>query len=159
MKEAIEKCKMALKFDEGLLDAHIFMAEAFILLDDLPAARSEAQKARQVNQNDQKLHNLLQRLDRLEKTAARKDYYKILGVPKDADAKFIKKAYRKLALEWHPDKHSQDQKEQAEKKFTEITEAYEVLNDEGSFFLSFFFIFLLHDTNSHFHLHRKEIKV
>jgi len=130
LKEAIVKCNEALKYDERLVDAHIFMAEAYILLDDLSSARSEVQKARQINSNDPKLHNLLQRLDRLEKQAARKDYYQILGVNKDATPQQIKKAYRKLALEWHPDKHSQEDKEVAEQKFTEITEAYEVLNDE-----------------------------
>ena len=57
-----------------------------------------------------------------------KDYYKILGVPKDADTKTIKRAYRKLAVKWHPDKNL-DNKEQAKEKFTEIGEAYEVLSD------------------------------
>ena len=56
-------------------------------------------------------------------------YYKILDVSKDATAIDIKKAYRKLALKWHPDKNP-DQKEEAEKKFKEISEAYEVLSDE-----------------------------
>lgn len=56
-----------------------------------------------------------------------KDYYKILGVPKDATAKDIKKAYRKLAAQYHPDKNP-DNKE-AEEKFKEINEANEVLSD------------------------------
>lgn len=50
------------------------------------------------------------------------DYYKRLGVPRSADAKNIKKAYRKLALQWHPDKNP-DNQEEAEAKFREITEA------------------------------------
>ena len=56
------------------------------------------------------------------KAKAGTDYYKVLGVPRSADTKKIKKAYRKLALEWHPDKN-QEKKEEAEKKFMEITEA------------------------------------
>jgi len=51
-------------------------------------------------------------------------------VPKDAGTQQIRKAYRKLALEWHPDKHNDANKEAAEAKFTEISEAYEVLNDD-----------------------------
>lgn len=52
----------------------------------------------------------------------------MLGVGKDADAKEIKKAYRKLAMKYHPDKNPGDK--DAEEKFKEINEAYEVLSDE-----------------------------
>ncbi|XP_072274144.1 dnaJ homolog subfamily B member 2 isoform X2 [Pyxicephalus adspersus] len=56
------------------------------------------------------------------------DYYEILGVPRNATQDDIKRAYRKLALKWHPDKNP-DNKELAEKKFKDIAEAYEVLSD------------------------------
>lgn len=56
-----------------------------------------------------------------------KDYYRILGVDKTADAKTIKKAYRELARRYHPDANAGDQK--AEERFKEISEAYEVLSD------------------------------
>jgi molecular chaperone DnaJ len=59
-----------------------------------------------------------------------RDYYEILGVNKDASADEIKKAYRRLARENHPDVSSEP-KEVAEEKFKEISEAYEVLSDEG----------------------------
>lgn len=58
------------------------------------------------------------------------DYYSILGVSKTATQDDIKKAYRKLALKWHPDKNP-DNKEEAEKKFKEVAEAYEVLSDKS----------------------------
>jgi DnaJ-class molecular chaperone len=57
-----------------------------------------------------------------------KDYYAILGVPKDAVAKDIKSAYRKLARKWHPDANP-DNAKAAEEKFKDIQEAYEVLGD------------------------------
>ncbi|WP_163548776.1 molecular chaperone DnaJ [Candidatus Frankia nodulisporulans] len=57
-----------------------------------------------------------------------KDYYAALGVPKDATAADIKKAYRKLARELHPDKNPGDAK--AEARFKEVSEAYDVLSDE-----------------------------
>ncbi|ADP78307.1 molecular chaperone DnaJ [Pseudofrankia inefficax] len=57
-----------------------------------------------------------------------KDYYAALGVPKDAPAADIKKAYRKLARELHPDKNPGDAK--AEARFKEVSEAYDVLSDE-----------------------------
>jgi molecular chaperone DnaJ len=56
-----------------------------------------------------------------------RDYYEILGVARDADADTIKKAYRKLALQYHPDRNSDDH--DAEDRFREATEAYEVLRD------------------------------
>ncbi|MFW6148273.1 MAG: molecular chaperone DnaJ [Atribacterota bacterium] len=59
---------------------------------------------------------------------ANKDYYQILGVSKDANQEDIKKAYRKLALKYHPDANPNN-KEEAEKKFKEIGEAYAVLSD------------------------------
>lgn len=58
-----------------------------------------------------------------------KDYYEVLGVKKDASADDIKKAYRKLAMKYHPDKNPDDKN--AEEKFKEISEAYAVLSDAG----------------------------
>ncbi|MFH1863628.1 MAG: DnaJ domain-containing protein, partial [bacterium] len=60
--------------------------------------------------------------------ASKSDYYDILGISKSASFDEIKKAYRKQALEWHPDRHKDD-KETAEKRFKEINEAYQVLSD------------------------------
>ena len=56
-----------------------------------------------------------------------KDYYEVLGVSKDATPEDIKKAYRKLAMKYHPDKNSGNKK--AEERFKEISNAYEVLSD------------------------------
>jgi curved DNA-binding protein len=56
-----------------------------------------------------------------------KDYYKILGVSRNASTEEIRKAYRKLAMQYHPDRNPDDK--QAEERFKEINEAYQVLND------------------------------
>lgn len=58
-----------------------------------------------------------------------KDYYAILGIDKDADNATIKKAYRKLSMQYHPDKNPGNT--EAEAKFKDIAEAYGVLTDTG----------------------------
>src|SRR5919197_1507366 len=58
---------------------------------------------------------------------ARRDYYQVLGVPKNASDKDLQKAFRKLARQYHPDLNPNDKV--AEAKFKEINEAYEVLSD------------------------------
>ena len=59
--------------------------------------------------------------------AAKRDYYEVLGVDRSAGDSELKKAYRKLALKFHPDRNPGDRK--AEEKFKEAAEAYEVLRD------------------------------
>ena len=59
--------------------------------------------------------------------ADKRDYYDVLGVSKDASADDLKKAYRKLAKQYHPDMNPGDKT--AEAKFKEVNEAYEVLSD------------------------------
>ena len=59
--------------------------------------------------------------------AEKRDYYEVLGVSRNADAAEIKKAYRKLALQYHPDRNPGDKA--AEEKFKEAAEAYDVLSN------------------------------
>ncbi len=59
--------------------------------------------------------------------ADRPDYYKVLGVGKNASEEEIKKAYRKLARQYHPDRNAGDKK--AEERFKEISQAHDVLSD------------------------------
>ncbi|EFX89495.1 hypothetical protein DAPPUDRAFT_95209 [Daphnia pulex] len=66
------------------------------------------------------------------KKSQRKDYYKILGVDRNANDDEIKKAYKKRALVHHPDRHSsatEEEKKEQEKKFKELGEAYGILSD------------------------------
>lgn len=61
--------------------------------------------------------------------ATKRDYYDVLGVPKNASDEEIKKAYRKLAMKYHPDRNQGDAAKDAEAKFKEAKEAYEMLSD------------------------------
>ena len=60
----------------------------------------------------------------------KRDYYEILGIEKNSTLQQIKKAYRSLALQYHPDRVSEDKKAASEEKFKEISEAYGVLSDQ-----------------------------
>ena len=59
---------------------------------------------------------------------AKRDYYEILGVPKNASKDDLKKSYRKLAMQYHPDRNPGDK--ESEEKFKEAAEAYEILNND-----------------------------
>ena len=60
---------------------------------------------------------------------SKRDFYEVLGVPKNASDDDIKKAYRKLAMKYHPDRNQGDAAKEAEAKFKEVKEAYEMLSD------------------------------
>ena len=61
--------------------------------------------------------------------ATKRDYYEVLGVPKNASDDEIKKAYRKLAMKYHPDRNQGDSAKDAEARFKEAKEAYEMLSE------------------------------
>src|SRR3954452_9528854 len=65
----------------------------------------------------------------MAKTMAKRDYYDVLGVTKNASDDDIKKAYRKLAMKHHPDRNQGDDAKKSEDKFKEAKEAYEMLTD------------------------------
>eukprot|EP00808_Paulinella_micropora_P013822 g41142.t1 len=84
----------------------------------------------QENQQHSEARQGAQRVAALIKRAKQKDYYKILSLKSDCTDREIKKAFRQLALIWHPDKHeAEEDKAEAEAKFREIAEAHEVLSD------------------------------
>jgi DnaJ homolog subfamily C member 3 len=101
-----------------------------VLNEEYEASVATLRKALDLSNGDQSIAQELQKAEAALKRSKQKDYYKILGIKRNAKVKEIKKAYREKALEWHPDKHQgEEEKAKAEEKFTLIAEAAEVLGD------------------------------
>ncbi|RDY00099.1 DnaJ protein P58IPK-like protein [Mucuna pruriens] len=128
-KDALDSCNEALKFNEELVEALVQRGEAKLLTEDWEGAVEDLRSAAQKSPQDMNIREAVMRAEKALKISKRKDYYKILGISKTASAADIKRAYKKLALQWHPDKNV-DNREEAEAKFREIAAAYEVLSDE-----------------------------
>ena len=88
-------------------------------------------QANDLAEGDRGIEEDLRKAEAAVKQSKQKDYYKVLGIPRNAKIKQIKKAYREQALMWHPDKHQgEEEKVVAETKFQLVAEAYEVLSDD-----------------------------
>jgi DnaJ family protein C protein 7 len=99
-------------------------------LEKFEEAKQDFNQAHQLDPN-LGARSKIQEAEKQAKMAARKDYYKILEIEKTAGDDEIKKAYKKQALKWHPDKNGGDEETRlaAEVKFKDINEAYSVLSD------------------------------
>ncbi|KAJ2960589.1 hypothetical protein NQZ79_g4078 [Umbelopsis isabellina] len=125
-------CSATLDMDENDVDALLHLGEVSLEEEDYEKAVRHLSKAQEVSggQNG-RVREALGKAQMLLKRSKTKDYYKILDVSKSADKREIKKAYRKLAQEWHPDKYTGElEKEEVERKMAEINQAYEVLYDD-----------------------------
>jgi len=125
---SLEYCTAAL---EKHTEARILCdrAEDHIGLDMLDEAQSDYAKALEIEESFNRAKEGLQRVQKLQKQAKKRDYYKILNVKRNANKREIVKAYRKAAQQWHPDNFQGDEKKAAEKKFIDIAAAKEVLTD------------------------------
>ncbi|XP_078621401.1 dnaJ homolog subfamily C member 7-like isoform X2 [Branchiostoma floridae x Branchiostoma japonicum] len=131
LDQAIQDCTEAIKLDGNYLKAYLRRAKCYMDTEQYEEAVRDYEKV--FNMERTREHKQLLSNAKLElKKSKRKDYYKILGVRKDASDDEIKKAYKKKALETHPDRHSSatpEEKAEQEKKFKEIGEAYATLSD------------------------------
>ncbi|KAK7740528.1 hypothetical protein SLS53_005371 [Cytospora paraplurivora] len=125
--EAIADCDKALSLDPSYTKARKTKANALGLAEKWEDAVREWKALAEADPTDPSIQKEVRRAEIELKKSQRKDLYKILGVPKDADESQIKKAYRKLAIQYHPDKNPGNQ--EAENKFKDISEAYETLSD------------------------------
>ena len=117
--------------NDGHAEAHRVLGQIHMEAEEYDEAVHQFRRAMELMEGNHELQQEMQRAEVALKQSKQKDYYKFLGVSRTATTKEIKKAYRALALEWHPDKHKgEEEKEKAEKQFQIIAEAYEVLSDD-----------------------------
>jgi len=131
-KEALEDCDASLKLNSGYVKAITRRAECLIQVEQYEEAVREMERACQMEPENREYKTRLRDAKVELKKSLRKNYYKILEVGKDADENEVKKAYKRAALKFHPDKWANatdEEKESAEKAFKDIGEAYSVLSD------------------------------
>ncbi|KAJ4416126.1 hypothetical protein N0V85_002419 [Neurospora sp. IMI 360204] len=125
--EAIADCERAISLDPSYLKARKSKANALGLAERWEECVKEWKALQELEPEDRTIAQEVKRAELELKKSQRKDYYKILGIDKNADETQIKKAYRKLAIVHHPDKNPGDAS--AEAKFKDVGEAYETLSD------------------------------
>jgi tetratricopeptide (TPR) repeat protein len=122
--------RKAVDMDDGCAECHHLLGEALLGMQAWEEAARHARRAHELDRGNGEYQQGAQRADTALKQSKTKDYYKILEIPRDADEGAVKRAYREKAKENHPDRFMDpDKKAEAENKFKEIAEAYEVLSD------------------------------
>merc|ERR1711935_263377 len=128
--QSMQSCDAALRIREEpriLCDR----AEAYLAEEMYDEAVNDYRRALELNEDFGRAKDGLATAQKRQKQASKRDYYKILGVRRNAGKKEINKAYRKLAQKWHPDNfQDEEEKKKAEKKFMDIAAAKEVLSDD-----------------------------
>ncbi|CAL2029583.1 unnamed protein product [Caenorhabditis brenneri] len=128
---AIQECNEILEFDDSDVDTLLQRAEAYMLDEEYDLATADFDKALEWDPSNEAAQSGKEQAKRAKELVGKRDYYKILGVRRNANKREITKAYRKMAQKWHPDNFQDEKdKKKAEKKFIDIAAAKEVLSDE-----------------------------
>ena len=127
-EDALAMCKKHKDHDSGSISARVLFAASLLLNEQYEEAIKEYKAALEMDEHSQEAREGLQQAERLYKRSKEVDYYKLLNVSRSASAREIKRAYHKLAVEYHPDKNPDD-REAAEIRFKAVAQAYEVLAD------------------------------
>jgi DnaJ homolog subfamily C member 3 len=134
---ALPHCNIALDLNSESVPALLAKAQSLLNSESYDEAIQVLTKANEITggQNAQ-VRQQLDRAQKLLRQSKKRDYYKILGIPRDADQRTIRKAYRDLSKKYHPDKYRGDLDADAvSRKMAEINSAYEVLSNEGFFWV------------------------
>lgn len=129
-EEALTDLNKAIECNDKYPQAFHKRGDVNIKLRNFDDAIRDMQRAQELDPSKFDLADKIRQTRIDAKHAQKKDYYKILGVNKESTEQEIKKAYRKLALKWHPDHaRTPEDKDKSEKMFKDIAEAYSVLSD------------------------------
>lgn len=125
-QRALEAVDKMISYDDKIQVSFILKSEAYLLLEKWDDAIREANNALGLGQT-QEARQCQHNAERAKKMALRKDYYKILDIPKTASKREISKSYRKLSMKYHPDKNTESD---SERMYRDVTEAYDILSNE-----------------------------
>jgi DnaJ-domain-containing protein 1 len=125
-------CTKAIELDDSVVEAWTARGEARLEGEMFEEAVRDYKKAVEMQPNDRDIRRSLHHAESELKKSKRKNYYKILGVGQSAGERELKRAYRKLVKEYHPDKNigkSPEEVREAEVKFRDVNEAFDILSD------------------------------
>ena len=126
-----QKKYQSIKLNPFYARGYIKRGNVYMELKMFDDARADFQKAKDLDPNVTGVDGYLNDANKNAEKARKRDYYAILGIDKNADEKEIKRAYKKMAMKYHPDRNSESEesKKMAEKKFIDVNDAYSVLSD------------------------------
>ena len=129
--KALEDCNRSLALNPDYTKAYLRRANVHMQLEDYEEAVHDYNRVRDMDPSTPEIDDFIYLAKNNAKKKGKKDYYQILGVEKNVLDDQLKRAYRLLALKWHPDKNSDTQEKRAiaEKMFKDVNEAYAVLSD------------------------------
>lgn len=131
LMEALKDANKSVKLNPNYVTGYIRRGHVYMAMNMFDDAKDDFSKVKQLQPNNPDADALMKQAVDESGKARKRDYYEILGLNRNATPDEIKKAYRKLALKWHPDRNneSEETKKIAQKKFIDIGDAYSVLSD------------------------------
>ena len=131
LTEALKDINQSIKLNENYVKAYLRRGHIYKALGSFDEARYDYERVKTKEPHNTEVRKLIEEMKSEEKKAKKKDYYKIMELSRDATPEDIRKAYKKLAPKYHPDRNSESEesKKIAEIKFKEVSEAYQVLSD------------------------------
>ena len=130
-KEALRDSNLSVKLNPYYARGYVKRGNVYMELKMYDDAKLDFQKAKELDPSVSGVEGYLNDAKNQAEKARKRDYYAILGVDKNASEQEIKRAYKKMAMKYHPDRNaeSEETKKMAEKKFIDVNDAYSVLSD------------------------------